>query len=45
MLVKSLTATISIFASDAITARRKLRPIRPKPLIPTLTIENLVLKI
>jgi hypothetical protein len=32
--------TISNLASDAKDARRKLRPIRPNPLIPTLSISN-----
>ena len=32
---RSFTATISIGAFAAFTARKKLRPIRPKPLIPT----------
>ena len=35
MLPRSLTATISIGAFAACTARKKLRPMRPKPLIPT----------
>ncbi|MNW62715.1 hypothetical protein D3C74_408620 [compost metagenome] len=33
--VRSLTPTISMSAPDAMMARKKLRPIRPKPLIPT----------
>ena len=33
--VRSLTATTSTSAPDASTARKKLRPMRPKPLMPT----------
>ena len=33
--VRSFTPTTSMSASDASTARKKLRPIRPKPLMPT----------
>ena len=40
--VRSLTATISMSASPACTARKKLRPIRPKPLIPTRTVTALL---
>src|SRR6478752_8918862 len=36
--VRSLTATISMSAPEATTARKKLRPIRPNPLIPTRTV-------
>ena len=36
--VRSLTPTISMSAPDARTARKKLRPIRPKPLMPTRTV-------
>src|SRR3954451_8885653 len=36
--VRSLTATISMSAPKARTARKKLRPIRPKPLMPTRTV-------
>src|SRR4051812_19498039 len=35
--VMSLTATISMSASDSCAARNTLRPMRPKPLIPTRT--------
>src|SRR6185437_14695161 len=35
---RSFAATISMSAPDAATARKKLRPIRPKPLIPTRTV-------
>src|SRR3954468_13864592 len=35
--VMSLTATISTSASDSCAARKTLRPIRPKPLMPTRT--------
>src|SRR5215207_11414917 len=35
--VMSLTATISMSALDSCAARNTLRPIRPKPLIPTRT--------
>src|SRR5919199_1709429 len=35
--VMSLTATISMSASDSCAARKTLRPMRPKPLIPTRT--------
>ena len=35
---RSLTATISMSAPEAATARKKLRPIRPKPLMPTRTV-------
>src|SRR5512139_234823 len=34
-LPRSLAATISTSAPDCFTARKKLRPIRPKPLTPT----------
>src|SRR3954452_5980131 len=37
-LVRSLTATISMSLPLAAAARQKLRPIRPKPLIPTRTV-------
>jgi hypothetical protein len=33
--VRSFTPTISMSAPDASTARKKFRPIRPKPLMPT----------
>ena len=36
--IRSLAATISMSAPDAWTARKKLRPMRPKPLIPTRTV-------
>ena len=36
--IRSLAATISMSAPDACTARKKLRPMRPKPLIPTRTV-------
>jgi hypothetical protein len=36
--IRSLAATISTSAPDACTARKKLRPMRPKPLIPTRTV-------
>src|SRR6188472_4756410 len=36
--VRSLTPTISMSAPDARTARKKLRPMRPKPLMPTRTV-------
>src|SRR5918993_1170606 len=36
--MRSLAATISMSAPDACTARKKFRPIRPKPLIPTRTV-------
>ena len=32
---RSLTATMSMSAPDFLAARKKLRPMRPKPLIPT----------
>src|SRR3954454_873739 len=35
--VMSLTATISMSADDSCAARKTLRPMRPKPLIPTRT--------
>ena len=35
---RSLAATISMSAPDACTARKKLRPMRPKPLMPTRTV-------
>ena len=35
--VMSLTATMSRSASDSCAARKRLRPMRPKPLMPTLT--------
>ena len=35
---RSLTATISISAPRAAIARKKLRPIRPNPFIPTRTV-------
>ena len=38
--VRSFMPTISNLAPDAKDARRKLRPIRPNPLIPTLSISN-----
>jgi hypothetical protein len=36
--VRSFAPTISMSAPDASTARKKLRPMRPKPLIPTRTV-------
>src|SRR5690606_9261660 len=36
--LRSLTATTSMSAPEAWTARKKLRPMRPKPLIPTRTV-------
>ena len=36
--VRSFTPTISMSAPEARTARKKLRPMRPKPLIPTRTV-------
>jgi hypothetical protein len=36
--IRSLAATISMSAPDAWTARKKLRPMRPKPLMPTRTV-------
>src|SRR4028118_1147641 len=38
LLVRSLTATISMSLPLAAAARQKLRPIRPNPLIPTRTV-------
>ncbi len=35
---RSLTATKSMSAPRCFAARKKLRPIRPNPLIPTLTV-------
>ena len=42
--VRSLTPTISMSAPDARTARKKLRPMRPKPLIPTRTVTAVLLR-
>lgn len=36
--VRSLTATNSMSAPDALAARKTLRPMRPKPLMPTRTV-------
>src|SRR5919112_202374 len=36
--VRSLTPTTSMSAPDASAARKKLRPMRPKPLMPTRTV-------
>ena len=41
--VRSLTPTISMSAPEARTARKKLRPMRPKPLIPTRTVTAVLL--
>jgi hypothetical protein len=38
--VRSLTPTISMSAPEATTARKKLRPIRPNPLMPTRTVKT-----
>ena len=35
---RSLTATKSMSAPDCLAARKKLRPMRPKPLMPTRTV-------
>ena len=43
LAVRSLTPTISMSAPDARTARKKLRPIRPKPLMPTRTVTGSLL--
>src|SRR3954452_15485249 len=36
--MRSLVATTSMSPPDATMARKKLRPMRPKPLIPTRTV-------
>src|SRR4029079_7858399 len=36
--VRSLTPTHSLYAPAALAARKKLRPILPKPLMPTRTV-------
>src|SRR3954447_119745 len=40
--VRSLTPTTSMSAPDASAARKKLRPMRPKPLMPTRTVTGVM---